>query len=313
VTIGAGHPEADEPAADAGGVAGRDLTGVVRFAVAQRRGEHERAHRVQGELRETVWTLVRGVHDVVGAEAAAGERLARSVERVQAAVGAASHEGLREAALAAASELTTLLAQRERERRAQVTALGGQITRLGAALEEARRDGAIDPLTGLGNRRALDEAMANAVTLQALWGTPASLVVFDVDGLKAVNDAAGHQAGDEALRAVAHETSRVFLRAGDAPCRFGGDEFAIVLRDTPIAGAARLADRLVAAVAERAAGRAGERLASTSGDASALPAFGISAGAVALAPGESAADWLVRGDAALYAAKRAGRGRVVVG
>src|SRR5205823_4291075 len=169
-----------------------------------------------------------------------------------------------------------------------IATLGDQIATLGAALDEARREGATDPLTALGNRRAFDAALDHAVALHGLWRQPVCLVMFDVDGLKGKNDTHGHAAGDAALRDVAGRLVRVFLRRTDFVARIGGDEFAAVLRDTKPEDAVRLASRVVSRNAE----------SSTS--------LGLSAGVAGARVGESAAEWCARADAALYAAKRGG-------
>jgi diguanylate cyclase len=318
VTVGLDHPDEGPAATDAQGdsaiprrgvgVTGRDWAGMLRFVVGHQRGARERTMRVHDELRDTVWCLVRGLADVVGAEAENARTTESTVQRVRDAVSEASPEQLRATALGAVGEIAALAAQRERARREQVAVLGEEIVRLGAALEEARREGAVDPLTGFGNRRAFDEALAHVATLNALWGQTACLVVFDVDGFKAVNDAGGHPAGDEALRGIAADLTRVFLRRGDTLCRFGGDEFAAVLRDTTAAEATRLAQRVVTAVAARSAAAAANAPEGTR-----VAVYGVSAGIAELTDGESATAWLKRAERALRQAKDAGRGRVTMG
>ncbi|MGZ8457614.1 MAG: diguanylate cyclase [Gemmatirosa sp.] len=305
LTTGLGHPtrDGDEDATDGsernvrgGGLAARDWEGAVRFAAADRQAEHAYVARTLEALRGTVWTLVQGLHAAVGAEAAAGRASAGVVRRLQHVVCDAEPEVLRDAALAAVGELGTLLARREREREQQIAALGREVATLGAALEEARRESATDPLTGLGNRRAFDAALAHAAALHGLWGQRVCLVQVDVDLLKHLNDRDGHAAGDAALKRVAAQLSRIFLRRTDVVARTGGDEFAVLLRDTTVDEATRLAERLVAAVAA----------AFVDEDSR----ISVSAGVAALRTDETAAEWYARADAALYAAKAAGRGRV---
>ncbi|MBV9881318.1 MAG: GGDEF domain-containing protein [Gemmatirosa sp.] len=310
-TTGLHHPgatdESSEPAAGTGtgtgisagaGVAERDWTGLTRFVTERRRTEHEYVTRALGDLRSTVWTLVEGLHGVVGAERNAGQHSLAAVRRARQDVASASPDDLRGAALAVLDVLGQQLARRDQERDSQLDALGEQVRRLGAALEEAQREGARDALTGLGNRRALDDGIAHAVAMRSLWGQSMSLVVMDVDGLKALNDGRGHQAGDDALRDVASRLSRAFLRRTDVLCRFGGDEFAAVLRDTSLDQACRIATR-VAVPPE-----------SDDAAADATPRLALSAGVAELREDETAGEWFARADAALYAVKRAGGGNV---
>jgi diguanylate cyclase len=301
LTLGLVHPAAadDEPDAPrpAGGLATRDWEGAARFAVAERRAEHAHVTRTTSELRDAIWTLVKGLHEVAAAESAAGQSSGDTLRRIRTSVAAGDPTEVRGLVLAALGELSEHLAQRERARDRQLATLGEQVAALDAALDEARREGATDPLTGIGNRRAFDAAVEHAIALHGLWRQPITLVMLDVDGLKAINDALGHAAGDEVLVSVAGRLSRVFLRRSDVLARVGGDEFAVLLRDTPAEEGARMAARAIALVSP-ADGKA--------------PRVGISAGVAALHAGESSSDWYARADAALYAAKRGGRARVEI-
>ena len=300
LTTGLGHPdEAEDDAPDArvargGGLDARDWEGAVRFASTERRAEHVHVSRTQDELRETVWTMVRGLHVVVGEEAEAGRTAHETVRRLEAAIVGAEPDQLRGAALAALGEIGAAIAQRDRQRATQIAELGRQVSSLGAALEDARRDGATDPLTGLGNRRAFDAAFAHAVTLHGLWEQRACVLLIDLDRLKQINDGQGHAAGDAALQTVAHHLSRTFMGRTDLLARIGGDEFAVLLRDATVDEAERLGERL--------AGKLGEP---------GSPG-GVSIGGAALLAGEHAEAWFARADAALYEAKRAGGGRVAI-
>jgi len=160
-----------------------------------------------------------------------------------------------------------------------------------------------DGLTGLDNRRAFFEAIERRLGGRetggrALDAQPAALVYVDLDNFKQVNDAAGHQQGDEALRAVAAILRRS-TRAGDRVARLGGDEFALWLDATDAAGAEAKAAALLEAATELAA-------FSPPG----TPPLGFSLGIAVHAPasGEDLAELIARADAAMYEAKRAGKG-----
>jgi diguanylate cyclase (GGDEF)-like protein len=105
----------------------------------------------------------------------------------------------------------------------------------------------IDPLTGLGNRRAFDETSATEIGRAIRSGSPVSLVVADLDDFKAINDEHGHLAGDRCLREVA-ATLRATVRGPDSCFRWGGDEFALLLCDTTLAEAVTIAERACRAV-----------------------------------------------------------------
>jgi diguanylate cyclase (GGDEF)-like protein len=160
--------------------------------------------------------------------------------------------------------------------------------RIALTHDEARRDS----LTGLPNRRAFEERLAELLVLQD--ERPVGLALFDVDGFKEVNDRHGHQAGDDVLRQLGRVFSRS-VRASDEVFRVGGDELAVLVPDGG-AAACRVANRIRRALAGHERGR--------------LPT--VSAG-VAGTPddGHDEAELLRRADLALYAAKRGGGDRVL--
>lgn len=109
--------------------------------------------------------------------------------------------------------------------------------------EELRRLATTDGLTGLYNRRYLDETLAAEISRSRRKGAPLSIVMFDVDHFKKFNDTYGHEQGDRVLQAVA-KALRDAIRKYDLPCRYGGEEFLAILPDTHAAGAFTVAERL---------------------------------------------------------------------
>jgi len=178
---------------------------------------------------------------------------------------------------------------------ARYLAAGDEAAReLEALAALARRD----PLTGLANRRAFEEALAREVARAARDGAPLAVIALDVDHFKRVNDAHGHAAGDAVLAEVAARAAQA-LRAGDLLARVGGEEFAALLPGASLEAAAEAAERVRARIVALPIAAGGAFLAVT-----------LSAGLAALAQGEDGAALLARADERLYAAKRAGRDRV---
>jgi two-component system cell cycle response regulator len=159
----------------------------------------------------------------------------------------------------------------------------------------------VDALTGLNNRRFLETHLASSLDQAAHKGRPLSLMILDIDHFKSVNDTYGHDAGDEVLKVFSQRIKRV-LRGADLVCRLGGEEFVVVMPDTPLNVAARVAERVRAAVE-------GEKFPI---DPAATRTIPVTA-SIGLAErgGDANADALLRrADKALYASKTAGRNRV---
>lgn len=166
-------------------------------------------------------------------------------------------------------------------------------------LEELARDldyrAATDPLTGLFNRRKFDRSLAVEILRAQRYGTPLSLILFDIDRFKSVNDKHGHQAGD----AVLVELSRygaAHIRASDILARWGGEEFVILCPGIDGAMACHLAGHL----------REGFNALNHPGVGTVTCSFGV----VEFDPSDSAQSVMARADAALYRAKAKGRDRV---
>ena len=173
--------------------------------------------------------------------------------------------------------------------RAQIQQLYGQ----------ARRAALVDGLTGLGNHRAFQDELAFQLE-EAQWqGAPLALLVFDVDGLKAVNDSNGHDAGDRLLAAVGGIAASI-MRRGDHAYRVGGDEFAVILPNSDIEIGLEVGRRILTA-------------ALSGGDPSApIEPFSLSVGVSAFPnPSKRTLELYRNADAALYWCKRHGRTAVV--
>jgi diguanylate cyclase (GGDEF)-like protein len=174
------------------------------------------------------------------------------------------------------------------------------------ALDNARlhrlveRQAVTDGLTELPNRRQFEQALAAEINRGERFGGMLALVLADLDNFKQVNDRYGHQAGDEVLRRFA-DVLRETVRDVDVPARYGGEEFAVLLPQTDMEGAERLAERLRQAVAERPmTTRPGALVACTA-------SFGVASFPESSTP----AALFAAADEALYRAKAAGKNRVV--
>jgi diguanylate cyclase (GGDEF)-like protein len=170
--------------------------------------------------------------------------------------------------------------------------------------EQSLQEQAIsDPLTGLYNRRYLSEFLPRELTRSGRSTTPVAVILLDLDRFKQINDSFGHEAGDLVLNAIGN-LLKGKVRGSDIACRYGGEEFALVLPETDLDAAKRRAEDIRLAVGALELSHDGKNLGKIAAS------FGI-----ALYPDHAQdADGLLRvADMALYAAKGAGRNRVVVG
>jgi diguanylate cyclase (GGDEF)-like protein len=167
---------------------------------------------------------------------------------------------------------------------------------------ETREQGRRDRLTGCVNHQQCLETLDVELRRARRSHRPLSIVMFDIDHFKSINDDLGHLRGDEILRAVGAQLTRL-LRITDVSCRYGGDEFLIILPETDVAGAEHVAQSLRREIATLVISTTAERV---------LPVT-ASIGVATAAPAEvDVAAFIRRTDEALYRAKRAGRNRVCI-
>jgi diguanylate cyclase (GGDEF)-like protein len=174
--------------------------------------------------------------------------------------------------------------------------------RAGPAIENARRFrearqlADLDALTGLHNRRYFHETLSRECARAHRYERKLSLIVFDLDDFKEINDRIGHLAGDTVL-AEAAERVRDVVRTADIACRVGGDEFAVILPESSLDDADQLYRRIQNAISSRPLGQGGKLF--------------LSAGVAELRAEDDPVAFFQRADDALYRAKEAGKGRVV--
>lgn len=186
----------------------------------------------------------------------------------------------------------------ERHALGAAAALLGIAVRNGQLLAQTRESSIRDSLTGCFNRAYALEALRAELHRARRTSRPLSLLMFDVDEFKLVNDRFGHLTGDAILSAVGTRLCSMF-RATDIKCRYGGDEFVVILPDTPFAGAERAASTLIDEMARI-------EVACPAGTISPT----VSLGVTTALPGDTDPTTLIaRADHGLYEAKRAGRNR----
>lgn len=234
------------------------------------------------------------VHNMTGALRAQAGRYAEEIEAIQKQLSPDNpiDDEQRHAALVNALEK---ISQVNSDLQAQLHSAESRLEQQTRQLESQMAAARTDALTGLANRRAFDDEMNRRVTVYQQKADPTSLMLIDVDHFKKFNDTYGHQAGDEVLRGVA----RVLfanVRDQDVVCRYGGEEFAVILPGDQATEAQKTAERVRAAIQATTFPIDGRDLKVT-----------ISGGLTQVTATDTPEAMLKRADEALYASKAAGR------
>ncbi|HEV7845920.1 MAG TPA: GGDEF domain-containing protein [Thermoleophilaceae bacterium] len=258
------------------------ITGIVG-AVAEGEGDPFDLSKEQAERAASLAALRSG-----GREARAVD-VARDIAALQTVLLHALREELENDPVRFAEAVEQLL---EATAGIQAAAMEAHVASRSRELESQANT---DPLTGLGNLRALQRQLANLLDVHKRYRHPFALLLMDIDGLKRINDSHGHPAGDRVLMQVAMSLRRS-IRSVDTAARIGGDEFCVLLPEQDLQTAAKLAARLATAIEEEVA---------APGD----PSISVSIG-VAASPehGDDAEALIDTADRAMYRAKAAGQG-----
>ncbi|WP_319531640.1 GGDEF domain-containing protein [uncultured Cohaesibacter sp.] len=183
----------------------------------------------------------------------------------------------------------------------QLASSQAQVVELRETLDTIRYESLTDDLTTLANRKHFDRSLLQAMEEAEDSGEPMSLLMTDIDHFKKFNDTFGHQTGDQVLRLVAIAVKQN-VKGQDIPCRYGGEEFAVILPKTNLRQAVAVAENIRKAVMAK------ELIKRSTGEN--LGRITISIGCSHYTPGDTMQDIIERADQCLYAAKRSGRNLV---
>jgi diguanylate cyclase len=261
--------------------------------------DQKSAERIQGDLQRVLTQVSESTSEADGHVGGFGERMERLQSSLRDDMPAPDLRRTVDAVRRDSQQMRVALHSLHNklsQTREEMDVLRTELTRV-------RTEAQTDSLTGLLNRRGLDERLAALSEAACRRAAPLSLVLADIDHFKRVNDNYGHVFGDRVIRMVG-EALKAAVKGRDIVARFGGEEFAILLIDTPVIGARTAAEQMRDHVS-----RARIRRLSTEENVGNIT---VSLGVTAYRPGESIGDFIHRADTALYASKEAGRNRVTV-
>lgn len=254
---------------------------------------YERFRSVRTDLERLLKTILRTLRTTDDGNTEFMRVLDANIQALDSAQDATSLQAIATALLQAAKEAQA----RNKALADELRAAREDLKHAHSELEKHRRAALIDPLTGLYNRRGLDDL------LEDLWSTnaPITMLVADIDHFKKINDTYGHQVGDVVIRQVA-EVLRKSIRGEDYAARYGGEEFVVLLPETDLAGGQQVAEHIRQKVSKL-------RLVRRH-DNTVIDAFTVSLGVASRKPGETPGTLFKRADEALYLSKTGGRNRV---
>ncbi|MBA5776664.1 diguanylate cyclase [Stappia sp. F7233] len=266
-----------------------------RFLSPHRLGERidQVGEKLSDEIRDMVDRLGQNT-DIISEY---GTALSGAIDQLQTLLDPAQLKSL----IAGILKATQDTADANRSLENQLVTSRKQIESLQESLEAIRYESMTDELTTLNNRKHFDQIIERLVQETEKSGEPLSLLITDIDHFKQFNDNFGHQTGDQVLRLVALAVKQN-VKGHDIACRYGGEEFAIILPQTSLSQAATVAEHIRRAVYSK------ELVKRSTGEN--LGRITITIGAAAYRPGDTAQSLIARADSALYAGKRAGRNQV---
>ena len=249
---------------------------------------------IDGELKKVL--------ELISASAKGTNQFGENLDAFSGKLADASSIDALRGAVGKIAEETRVISAQNQKLQEDLAVTTSQLTEIRSDYDRVHKEAEIDPLTEIGNRKFLDREIVRAMTEAQQQNTLMSLLMVDIDHFKMFNDTHGHLVGDQVLRLVAR-TMVENLKGRDVIARYGGEEFVIVLPQTRLQDAERVANQLRTSLASKQITRRGTN--------EVLGQVTVSLGAAEYRPGEDADALISRADVALYKAKQTGRNKVV--
>ncbi|HEX5806664.1 MAG TPA: diguanylate cyclase [Macromonas sp.] len=279
-----------------------DLQRQLRNVMHKQAEAKERTLDAQAAMKQTLSTFIERLGEITDNSGQYQQRVERCAEALEQATSLDDMTPILQEAIQATRSMaidSQRVGDELRSLRDRSTQAEAEIQRLQTELDRLSTAASQDMLTGVLNRKGLEQVVANELSRSERTGSPMCLAVLDIDDFKKINDEYGHGVGDEALKHLA-EVAQASLRSHDSIARYGGEEFVIVLPHTELEEGVNVITRL-------------QRQLTTAyfmaDDRQLLITF--SAGVAQLRNDEDSAQTLTRADQAMYQAKRSGKNRVI--
>jgi diguanylate cyclase (GGDEF)-like protein len=277
-----------------------DWTGIRGFFSGHRRREQTYVQNTLKDFRGVLWEFIEQLGQTVSEDKAQNTAISDRLVSLRASVQTGNPRELKQQVLEVVQFIGKAIEQREQRQQAQMRQVGKRLKNLRAELVNVRKKMALDPLTQLYNRSALDEHLKRVAQLFSLSGEYACLYMLDADHFKQINDTYGHPVGDTVLKTLAGICIRSFPRKTDFIARYGGEEFVVIVEGAPRETCLELGQRLLDTIGSRTLSVDEREIKVT-----------ISIGMAMLDSGETSEQWLERADHALRTAKKKGRNCIV--
>jgi diguanylate cyclase len=255
------------------------------------------------EFRDIIELLTRALANVNAENEDFNLKVYARSEKLEEIIGLDDVRKIKSALQLEVENIRQAIKEKETSDKGRVEVLSRQVESLSVELAKAREESLRDGLTDAYNRKAFDRQMKNLVQRNSVMQAPFALMMIDIDDFKQINDTHGHQLGDRVLVSLVHKC-REFIRAEDFPARYGGEEFAVILPGATLKNALKKARHICKAIAETS------YRVEVEGQEIEL-AITISVGVSTFRPRDTEIQVIERADKALYAAKHAGKNRVV--
>lgn len=275
---------------------------LLKDVVHKQKDAKYKALEAQDEMRQMLAAFIERLSHMSQSTGSFQEKLEESARLIESAKTLAEIAPVLKEVVSATRTISkdTLSARDELNgMREQANKTQAEIAKLHQELDRVSTQARHDPLTGALNRRGLEEILEREISTVRRKETPLSVSLLDIDNFKALNDTLGHEMGDSALSHLA-QVARECMRPQDTLARFGGEEFVILLPDTPLDKGVEAMTRLQRELTKRFFLAGSEKILIT-----------FSAGVAQLANEEAGMDAIRRADQAMYLAKRAGKNRVI--